>query len=248
MSTEVVTRTTISEKAEAAFMEGDLSRLSAAERVELYHSICEGLGLNPKTQPFGYITLKGKLRLYALKACTDQLRRIHGVSIMTTSNETSDGVYTVHITATDATGRSDTDMGCVVVENLKGEDLANARMKALTKAKRRVTLSLCGLGYLDESELDTVPKAKIVKMEPVLVETRQPIGTFEIPQPEPGYNLLNKAQMAQIHALAKELGEKLPATWRTDMKTRFKVNSASELSWDQATEIINEMLDLKGSV
>ena len=51
MSTEVVTRTTISEKAEAAFMEGDLSRLSAAERVELYHSICEGLGLNPKTQP-----------------------------------------------------------------------------------------------------------------------------------------------------------------------------------------------------
>jgi len=247
MSTEVVTRTTISEKAEAAFMEGDLSRLNAAERVELYHSICEGLGLNPKTQPFGYITLNGKLRLYALKACTDQLRRIHGVSIATTSNETSDGVYTVHITATDATGRSDTDMGCVVVENLKGEALANARMKALTKAKRRVTLSLCGLGYLDESELDTVPKAKIVKTEPILVESRQPI-TFDIPQPEPGYNLLNKMQMAQIHALAKELGDNLPATWRADMKARFKVNSASELSWEQATEIINEMLDLKGSV
>ena len=247
MSTEVVTGTTISEKAEAAFMEGDLSRLSAAERVELYHSICEGLGLNPKTQPFGYITLNGKLRLYALKACTDQLRRIHGVSITTTSNETSDGVYTVHITATDATGRSDTDMGCVVVENLKGEALANARMKALTKAKRRVTLSLCGLGYLDESELDTVPKAKIVKTEPVLVESVQPI-TFDIPQPDMGYALLSKAQMAQIHALAKELGEKLPATWRVDMKARFKVNSASELSWDQATEIINEMLDLKGSV
>lgn len=247
MSTEVVTRTTISEKAEAAFMEGDLSRLNATERVELYHSICEGLGLNPKTQPFGYITLNGKLRLYALKACTDQLRRIHGVSIMTTSNETSDGVYTVHITATDATGRSDTDMGCVVVENLKGEALANARMKALTKAKRRVTLSLCGLGYLDESELDTVPKAKIVKVEPVLVESIQPI-TFDIPQPDMGYALLSKAQMAQIHVLAKELGEKLPATWRADMKTRFKVNSASELSWDQATEIINEMLDLKGSV
>ena len=247
MSTEVVTRTTIGERAEAAFMEGDLSRLSAAERVELYHSICEGLGLNPKTQPFGYILLNGKLRLYALKACTDQLRRIHGVSITTTSNETSDGVYTVHITATDATGRSDTDMGCVVVENLKGDSLANAKMKALTKAKRRVTLSLCGLGYLDESELDTIPKAKIHKVDPVVVELKQPI-TFDVPQPDPGYNRLSKTQMAQIHALAKELGDKLPATWRADMKTRFKVNSASELSWDQATEIINEMLDLKGSV
>ena len=30
-------------------------------------------------------------------------------------------------------------------------------MKAETKAKRRVTLSLCGLGILDETEIDTVP-------------------------------------------------------------------------------------------
>src|SRR5690606_25662498 len=39
---------------------------------------------------------------------------------------------------------------------LKGEALANLRMKAVTKAKRRVTLSICGLGILDESELDTL--------------------------------------------------------------------------------------------
>ena len=34
--------------------------------------------------------------------------------------------------------------------------LANAIMKAETKAKRRVTLSICGLGMLDETELETI--------------------------------------------------------------------------------------------
>ena len=35
-------------------------------------------------------------------------------------------------------------------------------MKAETKAKRRVTLSICGLGILDESETDTMPGAVTV--------------------------------------------------------------------------------------
>jgi hypothetical protein len=33
-------------------------------------------------------------------------------------------------------------------------------MKAITKAKRRVTLSISGLGFLDESEVDSVPGAR----------------------------------------------------------------------------------------
>ena len=32
-------------------------------------------------------------------------------------------------------------------------------MKAVTKAKRRVTLSICGLGFMDESEVADVPEA-----------------------------------------------------------------------------------------
>jgi hypothetical protein len=35
-------------------------------------------------------------------------------------------------------------------------------MKAETKAKRRVTLSICGLGFLDESELESVRGARVV--------------------------------------------------------------------------------------
>jgi hypothetical protein len=34
-------------------------------------------------------------------------------------------------------------------------------LKCVTKAKRRVTLSICGLGWLDETEVETIPVAKI---------------------------------------------------------------------------------------
>jgi hypothetical protein len=46
------------------------------------------------------------------------------------------------------------NQGCAVaVKGLIGEALANAYMKSETKAKRRVTLSIMGLGLLDESEI-----------------------------------------------------------------------------------------------
>ncbi|BEJ60493.1 hypothetical protein B10172_05150 [Campylobacter jejuni] len=35
-------------------------------------------------------------------------------------------------------------------------------MKAITKAKRRVTLSICGLGMLDESELETIKEKRFL--------------------------------------------------------------------------------------
>ena len=40
-----------------------------------------------------------------------------------------------------------------------GEIQANLAMKAVTKAKRRVTLSICGLGFMDETEVADVPEA-----------------------------------------------------------------------------------------
>jgi hypothetical protein len=53
-------------------------------------------------------------------------------------------------------GRQDESIGAVNIAGLKGENRANAMMKAETKAKRRVTLSICGLGLLDETEVETV--------------------------------------------------------------------------------------------
>lgn len=149
----------------AAIMEkvvigGDLSKLSSNERLSFYKATCESLGLNPLTKPFDYITLNGKLTLYARKDATEQLRKIHGVSVPTVEREVTDGIYVCTAHAEDNTGRKDTSIGAVSIENLKGEAKANAMMKAETKSKRRVTLSICGLGMLDETEIETIPDAK----------------------------------------------------------------------------------------
>ncbi len=132
---------------------GDLGALSPQERVGYYLRVCESLGLNPYTRPFEYIKLNGKLTLYARKDCTEQLRNKYGVSVLSLEGKTVDGVYVVTASVTDARGRKDFATGAVSVEGLKGEARANAFMKAETKAKRRATLSLCGLGMLDESEV-----------------------------------------------------------------------------------------------
>jgi hypothetical protein len=135
---------------------GDLTKLTSTQRTAYYSRVCESLGLNPLTRPFEFINLSGKLVFYARRDCADQLRNIHHVTVAITSRERVDDVYVVTARATLPNGRSDESTGAVTVGNLKGDALANALMKAETKAKRRVTLSICGLSVLDESELETV--------------------------------------------------------------------------------------------
>ena len=142
---------------ERALILGDLAGLKADERLSYYKAVCESVGLNPLTKPFDYITLNGKMVLYATRACTDQLRRIHGVSVLELQESRQDGVLSITCKVSDKSGRTDIATGALAISNLKGSDLANALMKAETKAKRRATLSLCGLGVLDETELDTIP-------------------------------------------------------------------------------------------
>ena len=147
-----------SEAIEATLVQGDLSKLGPQERVQYYQRVCHSLGLNPLTQPFEYITLNGKLRLYAKRDAADQLRKINGISIEIVSQEVSDGCLTVHVRAIDRNSRRDEDLGVVPFSDaLKGEARANQILKAVTKAKRRVTLSISGLGFLDETEVATIP-------------------------------------------------------------------------------------------
>jgi hypothetical protein len=136
---------------------GNLSELNAAQRAEYYAAVCRSLGLNPLTKPFAYLTLHGQLRLYALRDCAEQLRRLHGISISITNRERMHDLYVVTARAKDRQGREDESTGAVPLGHLRGEALANALMRAETKAKRRVTLSIMGLGWLDETELDTMP-------------------------------------------------------------------------------------------
>lgn len=143
---------------ESVLARGDLSKLTEQQRTDYYIKLCQSLGLNPLTGPFEYLTLNNRLVLYAKRACADQLRKINGITIQIMSQDQNDGLLTVHVRAKDATGREDEDLGVVnFPDTLKGEARANAILKAVTKAKRRVTLSISGLGFLDETEVEDIP-------------------------------------------------------------------------------------------
>lgn len=163
-ATDVAVQTiTPGEIMERILIKGDLSKLDPGERARYYTRVCESVGLNPLTRPLEYISLQGKLTLYARKDCTDQLRKMHGVSVEESEQQELDGVYIVICKVRDRDGRTDIARGAVSLAGLKGEALANQIMKAETKAKRRATLSICGMGFLDETEvedIDDAPKRK----------------------------------------------------------------------------------------
>lgn len=145
---------------ERVIITGDLAALTPAERVVYYMRVCESLGLNPLTKPFDYIVLDGKMTLYPNKDCAAQLRRIQHISITNLIKELIGEVYTVTIFGREG-DREDVATGAVNIKGLGGTFLANAYMKAETKAKRRLSLSLAGLGFADESEIEDVPQPPV---------------------------------------------------------------------------------------
>ena len=171
---------------ETVMMKGDLAKLTPEERTKYVLAVCQSTRLNPMTRPFEYVMLDGRLVLYARKDAAEQLRKINKVSIRILSRELVDDVYTVHVHATDLDGREDEDIGSLVMvypakyknregnyvphpmagKPLRGTERANAQMKAVTKAKRRVTLSISGLGLPDESEVEDM----LAAAEPVAKE------------------------------------------------------------------------------
>ena len=174
----VVTMPIAAQTMEKVLIQGDLSKLDADERVRYYKAVCDSIGLNPLTKPFDYITLQGKTVLYALRSCTEQLRQLHNVSVTIVARESVEGCYIVTARATLPNNRQDESIGAVPIESLKGEARANAMMKCETKAKRRVTLSICGLAFLDESEAESVRGAEHV---PINHQT----GEIATPAPAP---------------------------------------------------------------
>lgn len=156
------TQTSVGDIVEAVVLKGDLGKLTPEERVRYYSQVCQSIGVNPLTRPLEFITLSGKVTLYAKRDCADQLRKINGISITIVSAKDDDGMFIVHARAVDKNGKEDEDYGVVALpDTMKGEARANAILKAITKAKRRVTLSICGLGFLDETEVEDVRAATI---------------------------------------------------------------------------------------
>ena len=142
------------------------------------------------------------------------------------------------------------------MQNLKGEALANAMMKAETKAKRRATLSICGLALLDELEVETIPNAGMAtptkaalapppapRSEPTDEETRAldrqsmrdmahetPDATFEDDATEP-------------HMIGRS-GGKTPKEWGTELVGYYASSTdlGTLMGWRTANEKVIDQL------
>ena len=161
---------------ESIVTKGDLSGLNQVQKVQYYNYRCKQIGLDPSAKPFDLLNLSGKQVLYANASATQQLCNIHRLSTQITGKERVDDIYIVSVRVTGADGRVSENQGAVSIGGLKGDGLANAVLKATTKAIRRSVLAHCGLGMLDETEVETIPSA--VK-ESIVIPEATPIP--EIP-------------------------------------------------------------------
>ena len=230
-------------RANLALIQGDLSKLTEQERLHYYRQVCQSVGLNPNTRPLGYLSFQGKLTLYATRNCTDQLRAIQGVSLVAHEITDSNGILMCTVTMRDRHGRTDTDMGCVPVKGLQGDALANAWMKVLTKAKRRCTLSLCGLSLLDETETDTMPGSAFVEPS----QQAQPVQVLEAKTIDPkAEKLIDNAKardkaLAEFTALFATAKDRLalPDDWKAFIRNQYGVTSLRDASLTQLSHLID---------
>jgi hypothetical protein len=171
MTTEIKTNNGITkELITNLVLHGDISKMSDEMKVQYYNQLCHSLNLNPVTKPFQIISFQGKSLLYATKDATEQLRKLNGVSVVEMTQEFQNELCITKCKVQDASGRFDIATGATNIAGLKGDALANSIMKSETKAKRRATLSICGLGILDETELDTMPTYETADIKPVQIE------------------------------------------------------------------------------
>jgi|SRR5215475_2005651 len=171
MNTQLATQTTTVDEWEILkkiIAKGDLADLSPEQQLIYYVGICKRHKLDPLSKPFDFlewVDRKGrrKVVLYANKECGAQLRLDRDVSIYRIDEIEENDFYKVTAYARTPDGREDLDKGVVYVGGLSGEYYASAIKSAVTQAKRRVTLSICGLGMLDETEVDDVPGARRIE-------------------------------------------------------------------------------------
>lgn len=155
-------------------LENDLSKLDPKQKVQHVANVCKSLGLNPLTKPIQLHKFQGKEVMYMAKDGAEQIRNIHNVSIVKLETELLKGdLYVVKAYAMKPNGRQDCSTSALSIAGLKGDAIGNAMKKCETQAKRRVTLSICGLGMLDETELENLPQDKPSYVQAVVIPPKQ---------------------------------------------------------------------------
>lgn len=197
-----------------------------------------------------------KLKLYPNEACAAQLRDLKGITIESRESEIVEGVYIVRVKGKDKTGRSDEAIGAVPLVEEGGEwkegrrangstyrffeksgtekplgplARANAMKKAETQAKRRLALSLGGLGYNLTGvvlDLEDIPEAATVPPQVVVDKPKQLTTVAK----KGFFTLATDHQISE-----KEL--------REYMRARFETDSPQKLTEDQREALKLEIED-----
>lgn len=209
---------------ESMVLRGDISGLGPEDRSRFYLQMCDSLGLSAASQPFAILRLNGKEILYPTRGATDQLAAIHRLN-----REIVDGPKVIDVAGTKlvfAACRASHPNGRVetAVATVPATDLVNALMKCETKAKRRATLSILGLGMLDETELETIPAsvprahvetpstlppASRFAVVPAVKHLAADLGAIEIPAEAVSVWIKHRSDLAKIDADAREYAWKL---------------------------------------
>ena len=143
----------------------DTSSLSRDDRSALLVGLARKLGLNPLSGAVMFLKTNGRETLYVTKQGTDQIAAREKLKRETTKGPeiiTMEGKKVVfcQVRASHPDGRSEVSTATLLLA-----DVVNDLMKCETKAKRRATLSVCGLGLLAEDEIETIPGAQSVPFE-----------------------------------------------------------------------------------
>lgn len=162
MNNSLVVAQTKLDAIEKLLAQGDLTPMTQPQRLDYMRSMCKLLGISMLGQPFDFIKnpKTGTLGMYANSKAAAQLRGVYKISLRIASTERIQDLFICTIEAETAKGRKDADIGAISLKGLSGTDAANATMKALTKGKRRATLSLCGLGSLDADTMKELSDAE----------------------------------------------------------------------------------------
>lgn len=246
---------------EQVMMAGDLSALAPSQRLMYYRTVCDVLGLNPATRPFEYMKFQGKLILYPRKEAAEQLRDARGISITDMRRETIGDVLLVIVKARAADGREDTATGSVPLvypalltewkggqkvtvahpkagQPLSAEDLPNAIMKAETKAKRRVTLSLCGLGGRGGRAVrDDIDEEDVNGMAVIVDDNGEIVGQAESTKPKQ----LENPDLTRLRVMCKQVFGAKADEARAFIATKAsngKTTHTGELSPEQVTSAL----------
>ena len=147
----------------AILARGNIASLSEADRTRYILALCDALGLDPRFKPIDLIPGQGgALVPYLNRGATDALARRDKVQRITVVQPKVVAIGSVECVlcvsrATMPDGRYEERVATSLLR-----DHANAFMKVETKAYRRATIAVLGIGMLDESELDGIRGADAI--------------------------------------------------------------------------------------